>query len=66
MVDLSSRTPPLKFIALSLYLICGYLEDKDPLSQALKEIQEETGLSKEMVKLLCIGKIDTNINKRLN
>jgi 8-oxo-dGTP diphosphatase len=36
--------------------VSGYLEDKDPLSQALKEIQEETGLSKEMVKLLCVGK----------
>jgi len=27
------------------------MEDKDSLSQALKEIEEETGLSKEKVKL---------------
>jgi 8-oxo-dGTP pyrophosphatase MutT (NUDIX family) len=36
--------------------ISGYVEDKDPLSQAIKEVQEETGLSNEMVKLLCVGK----------
>ena len=38
--------------------ISGYIEDKnkDPVSQALKEIEEETGLSNEMVKLLCVGK----------
>jgi 8-oxo-dGTP pyrophosphatase MutT (NUDIX family) len=32
------------------------MEDKESLSQALKEIEEETGLSKEKVKLLCVGK----------
>jgi 8-oxo-dGTP diphosphatase len=36
--------------------ISGYIEDKDPLSQARKEIEEETGLSNEKVKLLCVGK----------
>jgi 8-oxo-dGTP pyrophosphatase MutT (NUDIX family) len=37
--------------------ISGYLEDEwDPLSQALKEIEEETGLSREKVKLRCVGK----------
>jgi len=37
--------------------ISGYIEDKnkEPLSQALKEIEEETGLSNEKVKLLCVG-----------
>ena len=37
--------------------ISGYIEDKnkDSLSQALKEIEEETGLSNEKVKLLCVG-----------
>ena len=34
--------------------ISGYIEDKnkDSVWQALKEIEEETGLSNEMVKLL--------------
>lgn len=38
--------------------ISGYIEDKnkEPVWQALKEIEEETGLSNEMVKLLCVGK----------
>jgi 8-oxo-dGTP pyrophosphatase MutT (NUDIX family) len=37
--------------------ISGYIEDKnkEPLSQALKEIEEETGLSNDKVKLLCVG-----------
>lgn len=36
--------------------ISGYVENKDPLSQAIKEIEEETGLSNEKVKLLRVGK----------
>ena len=36
--------------------ISGYIESKDPLTQALKEIEEETGLSNEKVKLICIGR----------
>ena len=36
--------------------ISGYIENEDPLVQALKEIEEETGLGKEKVKLLRIGR----------
>jgi 8-oxo-dGTP diphosphatase len=35
--------------------ISGYVESKYPLEQTLIEIKEETGLSKEKVKLICIG-----------
>jgi 8-oxo-dGTP diphosphatase len=36
--------------------ISGYIENEDPLMRALKEIEEESGLSNEKIKLLCIGR----------
>ena len=36
--------------------ISGYIENEDPLMRALKEIEEEAGLSNEKIKLLCIGR----------
>jgi 8-oxo-dGTP diphosphatase len=36
--------------------ISGYIEGEDPLFQAWKEIEEETGLSNEKVKLIRVGK----------
>ena len=36
--------------------ISGYIEREDPLFQAWKEIEEETGLSNEKVKLMRVGK----------
>lgn len=35
--------------------VSGYLEDPTPLDQALREIQEETGLAPERVRLKRIG-----------
>jgi 8-oxo-dGTP diphosphatase len=36
--------------------ISGYIEmTTDPLRQALKEIEEETGLSNEKVRVICVG-----------
>lgn len=35
--------------------ISGYLEDENPLGQALKEIQEESGLSESQVNLIRRG-----------
>ena len=36
--------------------ISGYLEASDPLEQALREIQEETGLAGERCRLVATGK----------
>jgi 8-oxo-dGTP diphosphatase len=36
--------------------ISGYIENEDPLTRALKEIEEEVGLSNEKIKLLCVGR----------
>jgi 8-oxo-dGTP diphosphatase len=36
--------------------ISGYIENEDPLTRALKEIEEEAGLSNEKIKLLCTGR----------
>jgi 8-oxo-dGTP pyrophosphatase MutT (NUDIX family) len=35
--------------------ISGYLEDATPLDQAVREILEETGLSREVLHLVCEG-----------
>jgi 8-oxo-dGTP pyrophosphatase MutT (NUDIX family) len=45
------RTMNMKWAGIS-----GYIENEDPLVRALKEIEEETGLGKEKVKLLRIGR----------
>ena len=35
--------------------VSGYIEEADPLSQAYTEVEEETGLTREDVQLLCTG-----------
>jgi 8-oxo-dGTP diphosphatase len=36
--------------------ISGYIENEDPLTRAMKEIEEEVELSNKKIKLLCIGR----------
>jgi len=35
--------------------VSGYIEEADPLTQAYMEIEQETGLAREDVQLLCTG-----------
>ena len=48
--------------------VSGYIEETDPLSQAYTEMEEETGLVREDVQLLCTGEplevVDAEADRR--
>jgi 8-oxo-dGTP diphosphatase len=50
------RSQMVKTMKIMWAGISGYIENEDPLTRALKEIEEEVGLSNKKIKLLCIGR----------